>query len=153
MIDVSLEIGKEKTLQAILTIRNASNIEVYASIYGPSVNIFDLYSLHRVDFSKVPLMKSKPKTFTVIYGHNATQTRNRKIILGQRQMGDKMIAFQKKNVTFSYRFAETEFQYQDDTKHITSVGFSFDVGFFSSLSQLMKFLRNPETKKRLIKEL
>lgn len=81
--------------------------------------------------------RNLPKTVTIIYGHNTTQTQNRRIILGHRQSGDRLIDFQTNNVTYSYRFPEAELQFHDETKFITSVGFSFDVSFCRCLYYLV----------------
>ncbi|XP_031630808.1 uncharacterized protein LOC116345515 [Contarinia nasturtii] len=121
-IDVSKEKGKEKTLQAQLNIVNGTNIHVTCKIYGPSVNLLDAATLGRMSSST----ENNPKTVTVIYGHNTSKTRNRKVNLGLRQTGDKLINFQRKNVTLSYRFPEAEFECKDKNNSITSVAFSFD---------------------------
>lgn len=122
LFELGLEKGKERTLQATLNIVNGTNVHVTGEIYGPAVSVIDDLSRFTQHSNHV-----KPKTMTVVYGHNSTKTRNRKINLGSRQPGDKLIEYQTKNVTLSYRFAETEFVYHDEHKHITSVGFSFDV--------------------------
>lgn len=125
--EVNTEKDKERNLQAIINIVNGTTFNVIASVYGSSVNLLGASALQML-----PTLNSKqnqPKTFTVIYGHNATQSRDQHVIFGERQMGDKQIAFITKNATFSYRFAETEFEYRDEQKHITSVKFSFDVRF------------------------
>lgn len=126
-ISVSLEKDKERTLQATLNIVNGKNIHVRAEVYGPSVNLLDAGSLQKFALTRNQII---PKTMTIVYGHNATKTRNHIVSLGQRQLGDKLIDFQAKNVTLSYRFAETEFEFNDAKKYITSVGFSFDVSFW-----------------------
>lgn len=123
IIEVNTEKDKEKTLQVTLNIINGKNIHVIGSIYGPSVNLIDAATLQKTALGDHNL----PKTVTVVYAHNTTQTRNRKVVLGNRQVGDKLIDFQTHNVTFSYRFPEAELQFHDKNKHITSVGFSFDV--------------------------
>lgn len=121
---MNIETNKEKTLQAQINIINGKNVHVVGKIYGPSVNILDADNL-----MKFGLLQSTPRTVTIVYGHNATRTRDRKVILGHRQQGDKLIDFQTKNVTFSYRFPETEFIYQNNRSSITSVGFSLDVSY------------------------
>lgn len=122
--------GKERTFQMTISILNGTNVIVTATIYGSSVRLFDTNALH-----SLPSVGNKPKTFTVVYGHNTTRTRNQHVIFGQRQPGDKQLTFDTKNVTFSYRFAETELQYRDDHKHITFAHFSFDVrNIFDSLT-------------------
>lgn len=123
VIEVNTEKNKEKTVQATLNIVNGKNIHVIGTIYGNSVNLFDTATLQKAVLGD----QNVPKTVTVVYAHNTTQTRNRKIVLGNRQAGDKLIDFQTHNVTFSYRFPEVELQFHDKNKHITSVGFSFDV--------------------------
>lgn len=121
---MNAEKGKEKTLVATINIINGINIHVVGKIYGSSVHLLDASTLQKFATAG---NTNKPKTVTVVYGHNSTQTRNRKVNLGYRQNGDKLIAFQSKNVTFAYRFAETEFEFHDQQRHITCVGFSFDV--------------------------
>lgn len=123
-LELSLEKDKERTLQATINIVNGTRIHVTAAVHGPSVSVLDAGSVQRFALLR---NQAVPKTMTIVYGHNATKTRNRKVILGQRQPGDKLIDFQTKNVTLSFRFAETEFEYHDKQKHITSVGFSFNV--------------------------
>lgn len=111
----------------MLNIVNAENITVTCKIYGPNVNIMTGGDLNLYAKSS---QRSNPKTMTVIYGHNSTQTRNRHVIMGRRQKGDKLIQFESKNVTFMYRFAEAEFNYHNEKQSITAVAFSFDVSSF-----------------------
>lgn len=68
-----------------------------------------------------------PKSFTFVYAHNMTQTKNRIVSLGQRQPNDKLLIQRKKLVKNMNRFAEGEFQYEDRNKFITTVTFSFSV--------------------------
>lgn len=113
-------------MQATLNIVNGTDVRVTATIYGSSISLSS--NMGKMNANKL----IKPKTFTIVYGHNATQTRNRKINLGQRQHGDKLIEFVTKNVTLSIlkRFPEEEFAFYNKQKYITSVGFSFDVSIF-----------------------
>lgn len=126
-----VEPGKEKTLQAMLSIVNGTNVVVTGKISGPSVNVYSSGMLSQMAKNS---QRTIPKTMTVIYGHNSTRTRNRKIILGHRQPKDRPLETIAKNVTFTYRFAETEFEYHNDKQSITAVAFSFDV----SLDELPK---------------
>lgn len=121
---MNVEPGSEKTLQAMLNIVNGTNVVVTGKISGPSVNVFSGGMLQQMAKNS---QRTIPKTMTVVYGHNSTKTRNRKIILGHRQNADKLLQFESKNVTFMYRFAETEFKYHNDKQSITAVAFSFDV--------------------------
>lgn len=123
---MNAEKGQDKTLQLMLNIVNGSNVTVSGWIFGPSVNILTDRTLQQ--YAKNG-QRAGPKTMTVVYAHNSTQTRNRKIILGHRQPGDRLIQFESKNVTFMYRFAESEFKYHNEKQFITAVGFSFDVRF------------------------
>lgn len=126
MIDVNTEKGKERKLQAQFNVVNGTDVHVVGRIYGPSINLLDFDKLRKMTDSV-----QNPKTVTVVYAHNTTKTRNRKVNLGQRQRDDKVLNFQRKNVTFAYRFAEAEFDFKDEhkTHYITSVDFSFDVNF------------------------
>lgn len=128
--DVATADGKERTLQTLINIVNGTDVTVTAHIYGSSVRLFGTNALH-----SLPSQGNKPKTFTVVYGHNATRTRNQHVIFGQRQHDDKQLTFVTKNATFQYRFAETEIQYRDEHKHITSAHLSFDVRFLVVLFQ------------------
>lgn len=118
------EPGKEKNVQVMLNVVNGTNVKITGKIYGPSVNVFNSDMLKQIAQSN---QRTIPKTMTVIYGHNSTKTRNRKVILGHRQQGDRMIQFESKNVTYTYRFAETEFKYHNDKQYVTAIAFSFDV--------------------------
>lgn len=120
------------TLQAMLNIVNATNVIVTAELFGPSVSLTTMTNnfqrgIHQSITSKTP------KTMTVIYGHNSTQTRNKKIILGHRQPGDRVLTEDRKVVKYKYRFAEAEFKYPEQESSsstkpaITAVEFSFDV--------------------------
>ncbi|XP_055316376.1 uncharacterized protein LOC129576024 [Sitodiplosis mosellana] len=122
VIEVNTEKDKERTILAQLNIINGTNFHVIAKIYGPSVSLIDVGRLQKAAVGD----QNTPKTVTVVYAHNSTQTRNRKVVLGHRQAGDKLIDFQTHNVTFSDRFPEAELQFHDKNKCITSVGFSFD---------------------------
>lgn len=122
---MNTEKDKERTLQAVINVVNGTEFNVVGTIYGSSVSLLGASALQMLP--SLNGKQSTPKTFTVVYGHNATKTRNQHVILGQRQPGDKQIAFESKNATFSYRFAETEFEYHDEHKHITSATLSFDV--------------------------
>lgn len=111
----------------MLNIVNGINIQIDCKIFGPNVNVIGVDQLGA--FAR-NMQRPNPKTMTVVYGHNSTQTRNRKLILGHRQKGDKLIQFETKNVTFTYRFAESEFNYRNEKQSITAVAFSFDVRLF-----------------------
>lgn len=120
--------SKKKTLQAMLSIVNGTNVVVTAKIYGSSVVVYGVNGLGDSIMSKVP------KTMTVVYGHNSTRTRDHKIVLGHRQPNDQQLDFQQKVVQYKYRFAEAEFKYptHEESKPfewITAVEFSFDVRY------------------------
>lgn len=104
---------------ATINIINGLDVALFATIYKASVatglNLNALNSIH------------KPKIFTIAYAHNTTQTRDRKINLGQRQDGDDLLDYQTKNVTVKSRFAEDEFIFNRANNHITSIAFSFSV--------------------------
>lgn len=144
MIEVNAEKGKEKMLIAQLNIINGTNVHVAGKIYGPTVSLLDSDALQNINTFGIAGKNSK--TITVVYKQNATQTRNRKVNLGHRQIGDQLINFETKNVTFAYRFAETEFEYHDKSKHITAVGFSFDVSKIS-INFLLIYVLNRESKR------
>lgn len=122
-VGVTLE-DEKRTLQAMLNIVNGTNVVVTAKIYGETSTIYQGGLVHAI-------RAKTPKTMTVIYGHNATQTRDHKIVLGHRQPGDEKLDFQKEIVAFKYRFAEAEFKYptheESNPPSITAVEFSFDV--------------------------
>lgn len=125
-IEVKTEDGK-KTLQAMLNVVNGTNAVVTAEIFGPRLQT-------HMAGAGYNLGTKKPKTMTIVYGHNSTQTRNRKIVLGNRQPGDRVLDIQTKVVKYKYRFAESEFKYPQQTPlpqtpqpSITAVEFSFDV--------------------------
>lgn len=124
-IEVNTTSNNEKSVQATLNLVNATKISVTAQIYGSSVTIGSLA------MNSGSNSQAKPKTFTVVYGHNNTQTRNRRIHLGQRQAGDRLLEFQHKNVTLPVnifkKFAEDDFVYYGKQQFITSIQFSFDV--------------------------
>ena len=70
----------------------------------------------------------EPQSFTMIYKHNSKESKNRKISIGKRQPGDKLLKFERKRAGITNRFAETEFKFPRDTsKSLTYVGFTFDV--------------------------
>lgn len=136
-IEVSTEVGKEKTLQAMLNIVNGTNIRVNCRIMGPIVTLLNGVPQVFNPFG------DKPKTMTVVYGQNSTQTQNRIMALGQRQQGDEIIDFQHANVTAKFHFAEHEFEYHNKYVHITAAKFSFDVrsadGIMLSFMQIKCF--------------
>lgn len=80
---MNVQPGSEKTLQAMFNIINGTNVIVTGKISGPSVNIFSGGMLQQLAKSS---QRTIPKTMTVVYGHNSTKTRNRKIILVRIQM-------------------------------------------------------------------
>lgn len=110
----------------MLNIVNGTNVVVTGKIFGPKVISYGGGGIQQV------LEKKTPKTMTVVYVHNSTQTRNHKIILGYRQPGDERLDLQQKVVGRKYRFAEAEFKYpiheeSQPTSSVTAVEFSFDV--------------------------
>lgn len=130
--EVNQENDKEKILQATITIINATDITVSASIHGSMMSVLDT---NMDSIKKINMFMNKvnsAKTFTVIYKHNSTQTQNRKFNLGQRQLGDKQLYFDTRNVTIGFRFAEKEFKYNDPSKFITAIGFSMEVSAFTT---------------------
>lgn len=118
-VEIKSDPKKDKTVLATINVIDGTNVTVMAQIHTTSVTT-------GVNFAVLNTMH-KPKVFTVAYAHNTTQTRNRKINLGQRQQGDVVLAEQTKNVTLSTRFAEAEFIYKSPNTHITAVSFSFSV--------------------------
>lgn len=106
----------------MINIVNGTNVRVTGKIYAPAVNVFAKGIQYNFkENTKIP------KTMTIVYGHNSTRTRNRKIVLGHRQPGDRELDSETKNVTITYRFPEFEFQYQNPSHSLTAVEFSFDV--------------------------
>lgn len=71
------------------------------------------------------------RSLIFIYMKNASHTPKpfAQNSIGKRQMGDKLIHFQSRNVTNASRFPSTSFEYTGDV-FITYVGFSFNVSRF-----------------------
>lgn len=80
-----------------------------------------------------------PRSFTLIYAHNNTRSRNRIISLGQRQPNDKLLQFESKLVKVINRFAEDDFQYENETRSITKITFSFDVSVIERKDSARRF--------------
>lgn len=77
----------------------------------------------------------KPRSFAFVYAHSSGKSRNRIVSMGKRQPNDKLLYFKSKLVRKSNRFAEDEFQVQDNDYSITKVTFTFSVSvidFFAS---------------------
>lgn len=72
------------------------------------------------------------KSFTMIYTHNNTQTKNHTVSLGQRQPNDKLLKVKRKLVRKSNHFAESDFVYRDNSRFITKISFAFDVSIYYS---------------------
>lgn len=115
----------DRSVQALINVINAMEFTVSLSIYGPNVFIGNTLNVYSAQF--------KPKTFTVFYRHNTTQSRNRIFSIGQRQPNDRIIEFQRKNVTLPKdifkKFADDSFSFENPSKYITAIRFSFDVRF------------------------
>jgi len=124
--EVNQENDQEKIVQATVSIINGTDVKVTAHVWG-SIGALINDNMNPQKKMKILLNKDDDaKTFTVIYKHNATQTRYRKFNLGQRQFDDKQLHFETQNVTIGFRFAEKEFKYNDPTKCITAISFSFE---------------------------
>lgn len=79
----------------------------------------------------------EPKSFTFIYAHNETRSKNRLLTIGQRQINDTLVKFEKITVTNELsRYPEQEISYNSPNAFITQVEFKFDVSsqFFFGLS-------------------
>lgn len=106
----------------MLNIVNGTNIRVNCKIFAPSVSVFTgvQQGIHSII--------NAPKTMTIVYGQNSTQTQNRIVILGQRQPEDIILDQQRANVTVSqFQFAKHEFEYHNKDAYITAAKFAFDV--------------------------
>lgn len=112
---------------------NATNLNVHALISGfiSRLDIEDMLNRYSWINQK---RRFKTKSFTLIYEHNSTQTKERFINIGERQTNDKLIHTESKLVTSVSRFAEDDFQYEDELKSISCVEFSFDVSEYSKIS-------------------
>lgn len=71
---------------------------------------------------------NEPRSFVLIYEHNAIKTNTRHVVLGERQDGDALLHQQSKLVKKnSNRFAESDLNAEQSEWSITCVEFSFDV--------------------------
>lgn len=70
----------------------------------------------------------EPKSFALIYAHNETRSMNRLSTIGQRQINDALLKFEKITVTNELsRYPEHEIAYDNPNAFITQVEFKFDV--------------------------
>lgn len=122
----------DKIVKSTINVINGTNVSVTATINGFDSTISSSTLMQIFDQKTY----FQPKSFTLIYIHNATQSKYRKISIGQRQTGDKLLTFESKNVTISNRFAETEFEFENESTYLTYVGFSFSVSIKNVVAQV-----------------
>lgn len=118
----SLEHNNNGAVTATIHVLNGRNFTAFISIYGHGVK----------QLSNAPEFPST-KSFTFVYRHSRTQSRNRSVSLGQRQPNDNLLAVKRKTVRIRNRFAQDDFQYEDINHFITKITISFDVRHSNSL--------------------
>lgn len=120
---------KETVVSATLDIHGGTDVEVWVRIYGYGAS---MSSRIFVDPLTVEFLGDKlfePKSFALVYAHNATQKRHHLISLGERQSGDHLMKFDSKFIqrTSTNNFPESEFEYSQADAYLTQISFSFDV--------------------------
>lgn len=120
---------KTKTVKTVLSVYNATNLIVHAHLSGFDHGLESLFATYHTN----PYNIFKPKSFTLVYEHNSAQTKDRLISIGERQTNDKLLYTASKLVTTTSRFAEDDFQYEDELKSISCIEFSFDVSEHNSI--------------------
>lgn len=119
---------QETVVQAVLKLNNCTNLNVTAQIRGfgasrASLLTFDPFASELYD-DKV----FEPKSFAFIYAHNETRSMNRFLTIGQRQINDTLVKFEKITVTNELsQYPEYEIAYNTPNTFITQVAFKFDV--------------------------
>lgn len=115
-----------RTVKAIIHIFDAHNLTVHALLRGHiRINGFTYFPFRTIKRNQ---KKYDPKSITLVYEHSSWSSKNRLVSIGERQPGDALL-FQQSKVAIKHadRMASSDFQFEDDTKSITSVDFMFDV--------------------------
>lgn len=127
--DTNVGTRKETVVSSTLNIYNGTDVEVWVRIYG-----FGASMSRRIftDPFTVEILGDKlfePKSFALVYAHNATQTRYSTIHMGERQPGDHLLKFDSKYIqrTSTTNFPESEFEYSQTNAYLTHITFSFNV--------------------------
>lgn len=115
-----------RTVKAIFYIHNALDLTVRALLKGHTRATSVYFPFRIIN----PNQKQyQPKSFTLVYVHNSTASRNRVVNIGERQKVDGLLFRTTKVVTTANRISSTDFLYENNTQSITCVEFAFDVRF------------------------
>lgn len=146
-VDGGVDVGKTKTVKAVINVYNATDLKIHGSLRGIDSQLGDLFE--KTTLWGLSSKVFKPKSFTLIYEHNQTQSNQRQVKIGERQKNDRILDTKVKMVTISSRFAESDFQFDDATKSITCAEFIFDVSLARNGSKytynLKQYAENRET--------
>lgn len=75
----------------------------------------------------------EPKSFALIYAHNATRSMDRLFKIGRRQSNDTILKSEKIIVTNEFNsYPQHEIEYTDPNTFVTQMEFQFNVSSFCS---------------------
>jgi len=113
-----------KTIKLNMKITNATLLKVHLVLRGHA-HATNSYFPFRI--IKDQERRFKAKSFTLVYKHDSTQSesKNRQVVIGERQTGDKLLYFRRKRAIANDRVgvADTDFEYINHLEFITSVTF------------------------------
>lgn len=136
-------------MEAVFSVYNATDLKIQATLRGISIGIDFEGILRRHQFLDGRYRTFQPRSFTLIYEHNATQTNKRFVAFGERQSGDELINHQTKLVSISNRFAQGELYFEQPGRSITCIEFSFDVSWYGNTIFRFEIVKHwvPEVKR------
>lgn len=115
-------------MQAVLKSNNCTNLNVTAQIRGYGASRASLLTFDPMAAELYDDELFEPKSFAFIYAHNETRSMNRLLTIGQRQINDTLVKFEKITVTNELsQYPEHEIAYNSPKAFITQVQFKFDV--------------------------
>lgn len=119
---------QDTVVTAHLNIRKCSNLNVTAQIYGHGASVATQLA---TDPFRAEIFGDgifEPKSFALVYAHNATRSKDRYFKIGRRQYGDKLLKSEKITVNNGFNsFPQHEIEYIDPDSFITQMDFQFDV--------------------------
>lgn len=121
--------NRDNIISATINIVKCANANVTASIFASNEDNQPKYKNSTFFQGIFGDRLLSPRSFTFIYRQQNAPTKNRIISLGERQANDKLLKFESKLIKTKFRFPEDSFEYEDATKSITKITFSFSVSW------------------------
>lgn len=125
---------KDTVVTANLNIMNCSHPNVTIQIFGFGASVASQLSIDPFMAEIFDDEIFEPKSFALIYAHNATRSKDRFFKIGRRQLNDTLLKSEKIIVKNDFSsFPQHEIEYNNPNAFVTQLEFQFNVSSISSI--------------------